>query len=181
VNRGELQEALSARALQIPGSYLNGPCQKIQTVEKEIIMKSFLLFLAFLCAVTLSSSSASSVSNAAIAAKKERAVMKFTQPVTLMGKTLNGEYLFVHDDAAMARGEACTFVYKGVVENPDKLVVSFHCTPAERAKAASFTVRTALISPGQVEVREFQFAGSTETHLVPVSQHAAYVTIASLD
>jgi hypothetical protein len=154
--------------LQISRSYLDGPRQKIQIVEKEIIMKSFLLFIALLCVVTLSSSSAPSVANAANAAKKERAVMKFTQPVTLMGQTLNGEYLFVHDDEAMARGEACTFVYKGVAENPDKLVVSFHCTPAERSKAGSFTVRTALTLSGQNEVREFQFAGSTEAHLVPV-------------
>ena len=131
-------------------------------------MKSFLLFIALLCAVTLSSSSAPTVANAANAAKKERAVMKFTLPVTLMGKTLNGEYLFVHDDAAMARGEACTFVYKGGAEDANKLVVSFHCTPAERAKVASFTVRTMVASAGQNEVREFQFAGSTEAHLVPV-------------
>ena len=130
-------------------------------------MKSFLLFIAFLCAVTLSSNSASSVSNAAIATK-DRAVMKFTQPINLMGVTLNGEYLFVHDDAAMARGEACTFVYKGTAEIPGKLVISFHCTPVERDKVASFTVRTLLTSPGQNEIREFQFAGSTEAHLVPV-------------
>jgi hypothetical protein len=131
-------------------------------------MKSFLLFIAFLCAVSLSSSSAPSVTNAANAANKDRAVMKFNEPVKLMGVMLKGEYLFVHDDAAMARGEACTFVYKGVAELPDKLVVSFHCTPAERAKVANFTVRTLLISPGQYELREFQFAGSTEAHLVPV-------------
>lgn len=131
-------------------------------------MKSFLLFIALLCAVTLSSSSAPTVTNAANAPKKDRAVMKFSSPVKLMGFTLNGEYLFVHDDAAMARGEACAFVYKGVAEDPDKLVVSFHCTPAERAKAGRFTVRTALTSSGQNEVTEFQFAGKTETHLVPV-------------
>ena len=131
-------------------------------------MKSFLLFIAFLCAVTLSSSTAPSVTNAASAGKMERAVMKFSQPVTLMGKTLKGEYLFVHDDEAMARGEACTFVYKGDAEIPNKLVVAFHCTPAERAKVASFTVRTLLTPSGQYEVREFQFGGSTEAHLVPV-------------
>lgn len=94
--------------------------------------------------------------------------MKFNQPVKLMGLTLKGEYLFVHDDLAMARGEACTFVYKGVAEIPDKLVVSFHCTPAERDKVANFTVRTLMTSPGQYEVREFQFGGSTESHLVPM-------------
>lgn len=132
-------------------------------------MKSFLLFIAFLCAVTLSSSSAPSVANAANPVKKERAVMKFSQPVKLMGVTLKGEYLFVHDDEAMARGEACTFVYKGDAELPNKLVVSFHCTPAARAKVANFTVRTLLTSPGQYELTEFQFAGSIEAHLVPAS------------
>jgi hypothetical protein len=144
-------------------------------------MKSFLLFIALVCAVTLSSSSAPSVTSAANAPKKEKAVMTFNQPVKLMGVTLKGEYLFVHDDAAMARGEACTFVYKGVAESQDKLVVSFHCTPAERTKVASFTVRTFMTSPGQFELREFQFEGSTEAHLVPVTQHVAFVTIASLN
>jgi hypothetical protein len=137
-------------------------------MKKETTMKSFLLLIAFLCAVTLSSSSASPVTNAASGAKKERAVMKFTEPVKLMGLTLKGEYLFVHDDLAMARGEACTFIYKGNAEISDKLVVSFHCTPAERAMVASFTVRIFMTSPGQYEVREFQFGGSSETHLVPV-------------
>ena len=130
-------------------------------------MKSFLLFIALLCAVMLSTSSAPSVTNAANAAKKERAVMQFTQPVKLMGLTLKGEYLIVHDDAAMARGEACTFVYEGVAEIPDKLVVVFHCSPVPRAKVANFTVRTLLTSSGEYELREFQFAGSTESHLVP--------------
>ena len=94
--------------------------------------------------------------------------MQFNQPVKLMGVTLKGEYLFVHEDAAMARGEACTFVYRGVAEIPDKLVVSFHCTPVERARVANFTVRTVLTSSGQQELKEFQFGGSTESHLVPV-------------
>jgi hypothetical protein len=145
-------------------------------------MKSFLLFIALVCAVAFSSGSAPSVSNAAAnAATKESAVIKFDRPVKLMGVTLKGNYLFVHDDQAMARGEACTFVYRGEAENPRNLVVSFHCTPAERGKVANFTVRTLLTSPEQYELREFQFAGSTEAHLVPVSQHAAHVSIAPLD
>jgi hypothetical protein len=144
-------------------------------------MKSFLLFVALLCAVTLSSSSAPSVTNAANAARKEQAVMNFSQPVKLMGVTLKGEYLFVHDDAAMARGETCTFVYKGDAEIPDRLVVSFHCTPAARDKVAHFTFRTVLTSSGQLALTEFQFGGSREAHLVPVTQQAAHVTIAPLD
>jgi len=146
-------------------------------------MKSLLFFVALLCAVTLSISSAPSATNAANAAKKERAVMKFNHPVQLMGITLNGEYLFVHDNAAMARGEACTFVYKGVAEAANKLVVAFHCTPVERAKATNFMVRTSMTSPGQNEVTEFQFSGSTEAHLVPVpvGLHVEHVTIAPMN
>ena len=132
-------------------------------------MKSFLLLIALLCTVVLSSSWAPSVANAANAAKKDRAVMKFSEPVKLMGVMLKGEYLFVHDDAAMARGETCTFVYKGDAEVPNKLVVSFHCTPVARAKVAHFTVGTLLTSPGQYELTDFQFAGTTEAHLVPTS------------
>ena len=131
-------------------------------------MKSFLLLIALLCAVTLSTGLAPSVTNATGSAKKERAVFKFNQPVILMGAALKGEYLFVHDDAAMARGEACTFVYKGVAEVSSNLLVSFHCTPAERGKVGSFTVRTALTSSGENELREFQFANRSEAHLVPV-------------
>lgn len=144
-------------------------------------MKSFLLFVALLCTVTLSSSWAPSVTNAANAGKKERALTKFTEPVKLMGVTLKGEYLFVHNDEAMARGEACTFVYKGDSEMPNKLVATFHCTPAARAKVGNFSVRSLLTSPGEYEITEFQFAGSTEAHLVPSTRHEAHVPIATLN
>jgi hypothetical protein len=130
-------------------------------------MKTVFLFVALLCAVALSSSSSTSVAGVAKAKQKERAVTTFNEPVRLLGVVLKGEYLFVHDDAAMMRGEACTFIYKGVVETPDALVISFHCTPESRNKVASFTVRTDRVSPGITEVREIQFAGSTEAHLVP--------------
>lgn len=142
-------------------------------------MKSLLLFIALLCALTLSSSLMPPVSNAANTGSKERAVTKFDQPVQLMGVTLKGEYLFVHNDEAMMRGEDCTFIYKGQAANVNNLVISFHCTPAERVKAANFTVRSSLTSSGQYEIREYQFAGSTETHLVPSSPHAGHVTIAN--
>lgn len=66
-----------------------------------------------------------------------------------------------------------------LAEVPDKLVISFHCTPVARGLVANFTVRTAEPSPGLIEIREFQFGGSTESHLVPVNQPAAYVTVAA--
>ncbi len=128
-------------------------------------MKSLLLFVTLLCAVALSSS-AFVGSKAANTGKRQRATTMFSTPVKLQGVTLKGEYLFVHDDAAMARGEACTFVYKGNAPIKEKLVVSFHCVPVQRFKVDSFTVRTQLVN-GIDELREYQFAGDTETHMVP--------------
>lgn len=142
-------------------------------------MRSLLLFIAFLGALTLSHSMVPAVSNAADAAKKERAVMKFREPVQLMGATLKGEYLFVHDQEAMMRGEACTYVYEGQAENVDNLVISFHCMPVAAARSPYFRVRASLNISGQYEIREFQFAGSNEAHLVPLNQHAAHVTISN--
>lgn len=129
-------------------------------------MKSLLLLFALLFAVALSSSSAV-VSKASNPARKQKAVAQFNDPVRLQGVLLQGQYLFVHDDAAMARGEACTFVYKGDAEIASKLVVSFHCTPVQRQKVSSFVLRTEQVTPGVNELREFQFSGSTEAHVVP--------------
>ena len=90
----------------------------------------------------------------------------FNKPVVLQGVVLNGEYLFVHDDAAMKAGEACTFVYKGNAEVASRLVVSFHCIPSQLEKTSHFTVRTVQTAPGTVRP-EFQFRGDTESHVVP--------------
>jgi hypothetical protein len=137
-------------------------------IEKEIVMKKAFLFVGLLCAVMLISSPLPSITSAAEGAKKQRAEFRFTQPVNLMGVTLKGKYLFVHDDAAMARGDACTFVYKGEADVRDNLVISFHCSPKERGKVGHFTVRTRQTPSGLEELTEFQFAGSTESHLVPL-------------
>ena len=129
-------------------------------------MKSLFLLFALLFAVALSSSSA--VVSKASNPKKQKAVVQFNDPVRLQGVLLKGEYLFVHDDAAMMRGETCTFVYKGDSDIASKLVVSFHCTPLQRQKVDSFVVRTTQVSPGVNELREFQFSGETEAHGVPL-------------
>jgi len=128
-------------------------------------MKSLFVLFTLLFAVALSSSSA--VGSKASNARKQKAVVQFNELVRLQGVLLKGEYLFVHDDAAMRRGEACTFVYKGDAEIAGKLVVSFHCTPVQRQKVSSFSVRTEQVSPGINELREFQFSGETEAHEVP--------------
>lgn len=131
-------------------------------------MKKVTLFGALLAAIILTASFVPSIAGAG-SAKKDRAVMRFDEPVSLMGVTLKGDYLFIHDDAAMARGESCTYVYKGVAEISAKLVVSFHCIPEARSRVESFTVRTEVLS-GVTLLREVQFPGDTETHLVPMSK-----------
>ena len=115
-------------------------------------MNSFVLFAALLCALTLSSSSVPPVSSGAGINRLQRAEMNFAHPVELMGVTLKGDYLFVHDDQAMVRGEACTFVYKGLNEEPKNLVATFHCVPAARNQVAHFTVRTSRNEMGQLRL-----------------------------
>jgi hypothetical protein len=144
-------------------------------------MKISLLLVVLLFAVAVTSGSAPLASNPANLANKERAEVTFGSPVQLMGITLKGQYLFVHDDAAMARGETCTFVYKGSYESHSKLVASFHCMPAFRDRVAHFTLRTELNSRGEAELVEYQFGGSAEAHMVPNGHYAGHLTIASVN
>jgi hypothetical protein len=126
-------------------------------------MKTLVLLLTVIAALVLATAALSQP--AAVATQKD--VIRFSTPVILQGVTLQGEYLFVHDDTAMARGEACTYVYRGTEAIESKLVVSFHCDPIPRPKATHFTVTSRELSPGVVEVREYQYKGDTEAHGVP--------------
>ncbi len=128
-------------------------------------MKTFGLFLALVAVAVFASAPAAG--SKSLMGKKQRATIQFNDPVLLQGVTLKGEYMFVHDDDAMTRGEACTRVYKGSAEVASKLVVAFHCVPIERAKSSFFVVRTSQVAPGVNEVSEYQFKGDTEAHGVP--------------
>jgi|SRR5215204_7080074 len=144
-----------------------------------MIVKTFLLFASLLIALTLSNNS-TSVSSATTTDKLQRAEANFSSPVQLLGVTLQGDYIFIHDDEASARGEACTFVYKNS-EKPKNLVVSFHCTSAVRSNVAHFTVRSAQNEMGQLEVTEFQFPGSVVGHVLPAYLHDAHVSIVPIN
>lgn len=134
-------------------------------------MKSVAFFVVVLCALIIASVSWDT--KASNIAHKQSAVTQFDRATVVHGVTLKGEYLFVHDDAAMQRGEACTYIYEGRVPIPEKLVVSFHCVRVQRAKVKHFVVRSVETSPGIIALREFQFAGDTEGHAVPtaIDQH----------
>jgi hypothetical protein len=97
--------------------------------------------------------------------KQEKANIEITETVKLLDVLLKGDYLIVHDEAMMAKGEDCTYVY----DSAGKLVTSFHCTPVERPKSKTFRIVTsrANLANGPAEVIEIQFPGSTKAHRVP--------------
>lgn len=140
-------------------------------------MKALVFVSVLFCALILGS--VVSTSTAATNVQKRKAVTEFTNPVTVQGVVLKGKYLFVHDDAAMKRGDACSYIYKGEAEIRDNLVVSFHCEHVERTVARKFIVRTRETAPGIVDLLEFQFSGETASHRVPTSEKVAVVPIAN--
>lgn len=91
-----------------------------------------------------------------------------------MTATLLGRYIFTHDDEKMVRGEACFYVYEysqNLAGQPellaDNLVVSFHCQPVQRVKTSHIVLTYGMTVEGLLELREIQFAGSSEGHRVP--------------
>jgi hypothetical protein len=100
--------------------------------------------------------------------KLQKAVVVFEEKVKLLDVILKGQYLFVHDEERMARGESCTHVYNYSNNKQGELVVSFHCLPVEREKTDHFTVSTKrLPNIDMYELIEYRFAGSNEGHRVP--------------
>ncbi|MDQ3819998.1 MAG: hypothetical protein M3362_20305 [Acidobacteriota bacterium] len=134
-------------------------------------MRKMVFLIFMVCSIALCNAATVPTLSAGGVTNKEVAVVDFPEQVKLLGVFLKGQYLFVHDDARMARGEACTYVYTLKDGKPDKLVVSFHCTPAERQTAKGFVVKTILRSKLMAirEITEIQFPGSSEAHLVPAS------------
>lgn len=126
-------------------------------------------WIGLLMVGALAAGSALAASGKADEPKTQKAVVQFTEPVKLLNVILKGEYLFVHDDARMARGEDCTYVYERENGQQGKLVVSFHCIPVEREAADHFTIMVGGFDPATrlPELIEFRFAGSTEGHKVP--------------
>lgn len=126
----------------------------------------------FLFAVAIFFASAPSQSTSAAGTegpRREKATVEFNETVSCNGVLLRGEYVIVHDEERMAKGEACSYIYRSKNGREGELVTSFHCQHADRAMANRFTMRI-LRRPGAYEVpelQEFQFAGSTAAHRVP--------------
>ncbi|MBI3650883.1 MAG: hypothetical protein HY231_07515 [Acidobacteria bacterium] len=130
-------------------------------------MKRFIL--AFLILAMMGFASTLPLSGRAETVRRDEAVVEFPDTVKLVNVLLKGRYRVVHDEARMAEGFPCLYVYGFKDGQANDLVVSFHCQHQERQTANKFTVTLSnRKSPYDLpEVQELQFAGSADGHGVP--------------
>ena len=96
-------------------------------------------------------------------------VVNFLEPVLVKGQFVMGKVLIVHDNAKMARGEACTTFYRfDPAAGPKEELVSFHCNPKKTGAAATTTFTTVSSEPGCKRLVEYQIAGDAEAHGIPI-------------
>ena len=131
---------------------------------KRIVLMIFALFGFLMLSGNLLPSGSS-----ASATRLESAVVEFTENVKVSNVILRGEYLFVHDEERMAKGEACTYIYRGKQLDEGKLVASFHCIHVDREMVSEFkaTISKRVTPYDVAELTEIQFAGSKDGHRVP--------------
>jgi hypothetical protein len=111
----------------------------------------------------------STLTVAAVSSRKV-GVFNFTRPTMIAGAVVLGHTVIVHDEAKMARGEACTTVYhydRKAVTRQGEEIVSFHCRPAARPLTQKALATSEKSLSGLYELREFQLAGEAEGHGVP--------------
>jgi len=135
-------------------------------------MRSRLILGVFILMAVLGAG-AVATSGDGVAPAKQWAAVNFINAVKVGPATLMGPYLIVHDADKMARGEPCTTFYRfDPKKGPQEAAVTFMCIPALR-KVVDRTTLTIVswLNPNDVQtLTEFQFAGDTEGHGVPISR-----------
>lgn len=101
------------------------------------------------------------------------AIVNLSQPTMIAGTVVVGPVMFVHDDAKMARGEACTTVHRFWPTGKGEPLVSFHCKPVWEQAPAKFTASVKNEPTGPRILTAYQFAGDTEAHGVPATEKQA--------
>lgn len=102
-------------------------------------------------------------------AARKSAAFDFERPTLIAGTVVSGQVIIVHDDDRMARGEACTSVYRSHRGRQGAKLVEFMCKPISRTAPAGFLVRRLPVSANQDRLTEYQFRGDTESHAVPMN------------
>ena len=106
-----------------------------------------------------------------VAPPRQWAITNFMAPVLVADQFLMGQYLIVHDEARMARGEPCTSFYRfDPARGPQEQAVSFHCTPATRKVVDRLTLTQTdqATVHGIKRLTAYQFAGDCEAHGIPI-------------
>lgn len=101
------------------------------------------------------------------------AIVNLNQPTMIAGTLVVGPVMFVHDDAKMARGEACTSVHRFWPTGAAEQLVAFHCKPRSGHAPAKFTASVKDDASGPRMLTAYQFAGDTEAHGVPAQDKPA--------
>src|SRR5439155_9638731 len=98
-----------------------------------------------------------------VAGSKQWGIVSFVEPVRVQGYFLMGPVLIVHDDAKMARGEACTTFYRfDAKKGQQEALVTLHCQPVRRPMVATTTLTYAAApEPGCTRLIAYQLAGDT--------------------
>ena len=94
------------------------------------------------------------------------AVVTFRRPTVFHNVVLQGTYVIVHDDSAMATADLpCTHIYRYENGKAGEEVAAFRCRPTRAIKVdrTRFWTRP---GGGLEQVLQFQFAGESEAHQV---------------
>jgi hypothetical protein len=130
----------------------------------------FRLFVgAFLIVGVVAAGSLAAKGSTFVSASKQWTVTNFQDPVLVNGRVIMGPVLIVHDSEKMKRGEACTTFYRfDPARGGREELVSFHCLPKSAARVEETKFTTMATDAGCKKLVEYQIAGDSEAHLVPV-------------
>jgi hypothetical protein len=132
-------------------------------------MRSRTLVGVFLLITLVGAGSVAARGHSYVGSDKQWSVVNFPDPVQVKGLFVMGPVLIVHDDAKMARGEACTTFYRFEPgRGPREEIVSFHCTPRQAAPVDTTRFATVTTEPGCKRLVEYQIAGDSEVHGIPI-------------
>jgi hypothetical protein len=128
------------------------------------ILVGGILFVAIIAAATLVARAGTNIGS-----DTQWTLVNFVEPVLVKGQFVMGKVLIVHDNAKMARGEACTTFYRfDPAAGPKEELVSFHCNPKKTGARATTIFTTVSSEPGCKRLVEYQIAGDTEAHGIPI-------------
>lgn len=132
-------------------------------------MRFRILLGALLVAALFTSGSQATATPGNVAGDRQWTVVNFMNAVQVYGAFVMGPVLIVHDDAKMARGEACTTFYRfDPSRGPQEELVSFHCVPVKRAVVETTTFTLGKTDPsGCKRLIAYQIGGDSELHAIP--------------